>query len=134
MLRTFAVLLALAATADALPLIVLYDGTIGGGSTPGSQGWPLITAGSASEVVGGGGVTVTTDLPAHSGYTRTSPVALDRNISYNLTFDLQLLSETHISGNRAGLSILVIGNDLNGIELLMASNSDSGPQTSGHRT
>jgi hypothetical protein len=58
-----------------------------------------------------------------------SPV-LDRSAGYSVSFDLRLLSETHASNDRAGLSIIVLGHDLQGIELGFWTNeiwAQSGP-------
>jgi hypothetical protein len=110
-------LLCAATAAHALP-VVLYNGTLG--TSPTAQGWLLGTipgGGTVSEVVGGGGVTLTTTPLIRSGYGLLSPLPLDRTISYSLSFDLQLNSEVHTSNDRAGLSVIAIGDDLQGIEL-----------------
>jgi hypothetical protein len=118
MLRTFAAFFTFVAASHALPA-VLYDGTLG--TSPTAQGWALGTVavtGSAIETLISGGVNLdTTSGLIRSGYTILSPLPLDRTVSYNLTFDLQTVSESHSSNDRAGLSIVVIGNDLQGIEL-----------------
>jgi hypothetical protein len=117
MLCRLTALFTLALSAHALP-VILYDGTLG--NSPTAQGWSLGTVsitGSAGEVVGGGGVTLSTTGSTRSGYGILSPVPLDRTISYQLTFDLQLNSESHSSTDRAGLSIIAIGTDLQGIEI-----------------
>ncbi|MEM1108816.1 MAG: hypothetical protein AAGH99_09025 [Planctomycetota bacterium] len=69
----------------------------------------------------------TTDLADQAGLFTRNPVtgassgldypALDRTSGYSLSFDLRLDAETHVSDNRAGLSVIVISSDLQGIEL-----------------
>jgi hypothetical protein len=115
-------LLCLPAVAQALP-IVLYNGSASSppNTSPTLQGWSLGTVnvtGTAVETSIVGGVTLdTTSGLIRSGYGILSPLPLDRTVSYSLTFDLQLNSESHSSNDRAGLSVVVIGSDLQGIEL-----------------
>ncbi len=84
---------------------------------------------------GNGYVTLdtTASMSIHAGWLLTSPVTLDRTVGYDATWNLQLVSESHSSDNsRAGLSVIVLGNDDNGVELgywnneIFAYNDDSG--------
>jgi hypothetical protein len=57
-----------------------------------------------------------------SGYARLQPLwslpmNLDRGRGYTFSIDLMLLAESHQSPDRAGFSTILIGNDLQGIEL-----------------
>ncbi len=66
---------------------------------------------------------------APSGVVTLSP-ALDRSAGFHLNFELQINSEFHASTNRAGFSVIVVSNDLLGIELGFWSNeiwAQSGP-------
>lgn len=98
--------------------LTLYDGS--GGQSPSAQGWVLGGFGGYTEILDGGAAILTTaaspDLN-RAGYSIISPFSLDRTAGYELTFDLQLDSEAHQSNDRAGLSVVIIGNDLEGIEL-----------------
>lgn len=91
------------------------------GGAPAADGWILAGFGTFTEnPVGGGGVELVTPGPPdlnRAGYSRVSPVSLDRTVGYTLSFDLQLVSEAHTSNDRAGLSLVLIGNDGLGIEL-----------------
>jgi hypothetical protein len=126
MLRHALLLLAALVPAYALP-IVIYNGSAVAppNNTPANQGWALVTIpGGAIEAPFAGGVTLDTTAgnSIHSGYSMgfvspPPPISLDRNISYQVAFDLRLNSESHASSDRAGLSILVLSNDLMGIEI-----------------
>lgn len=93
---------------------VLYDGSRN--TSFNAQGWITDTP-SGTESVFGGGTTLNTtssnDLRAGYSVFRT----LNRTTGYTLSFDLQLLSESHVSPNRAGFSIIALSNDRRGIEL-----------------
>jgi hypothetical protein len=118
MLRSLLAFFAFSAAGHAAP-VVIYDGSLG--TSPTAQGWLLGTVaftGSANESLITGGVNLdTTSGTIRSGYSIPSPLPLDRTISYNLTFDLQLNAESHSTNDRAGLSLVIIGNDLQGIEI-----------------
>jgi len=98
--------------------LTLYDGS--GGQSPTAQGWVLAGFGGYTETLSGGAAILTTAAPPNlnrAGYSIISPFTLDRGAGYQFTFDLQLDSEAHQSNDRAGLSLVIIGNDLEGIEL-----------------
>jgi hypothetical protein len=96
---------------------ILYDGALGG--TPDTQGLALFPP-TAEQSASGGATTLTTtgSLDVQAGYIggSTMPI-LDRTSGYTLSFTTQVLSETHVSDDRAGFSIIVLGSDLEGIEL-----------------
>lgn len=91
-----------------------------GQTSPSSEGWGLAGFGTYSETLAGGAAVLTTagspDLN-RAGYSRISPINLDRDAGYIFTFDVRLASESHSTNDRAGLSILFIGDDLFGLEL-----------------
>lgn len=101
---------------------VLYDGTLG--TLPGSQGWfyladPLFSATQTLDT----GVTVLDTTPPtndSAGYFSTFhpgvPV-LDRDTGYRVRFDVEIVSENHLSANRAGFSVIALSSDKLGIEL-----------------
>ncbi len=137
--------------------LTLYDGTTNllmtaTGSAPGGPWFDYrdtsAFGGTATLSAGGGGTTLTTDIPISAGYSNysftqqntsltnvtfiPSPInpgrfpALDRNAGYVLSFTSQIISETRSPSanknndgkdDRAGFSVIVIGNDLRGIEL-----------------
>jgi hypothetical protein len=97
---------------------ILYDGALGG--TPDTQGLIFFppTAGEQSATGGATTLTTTSSLDVQVGYIGGTTVpTLDRTSGYTLSFTTQVLSETHVSDDRAGFSIIVLGNDLEGIEL-----------------
>ncbi len=107
--------------------IVLYDGSLNAGTpnTPDKQGFSYLTnplVGALATQTFTNGVTTLDTTPLMSDYagyfakTNWYP-ALDRQAGYQLLFTTQILTETHIDVNRAGFSVLVISQDLKGIEL-----------------
>lgn len=94
---------------------MLYDGSK---NIPLSktQGWSSLTP-PGTETVSGGGTTLNTTGANNirAGYSTFSP--LNRTQGYTLGFNLQLLSESHASPNRAGFSIIALSSDRRGIEL-----------------
>lgn len=111
-----------ATTASAEPGII-YNGL--SGQTPGQQGW-LYQAGSDKPPY-----IVTAPLPVQTptnsgtildsgnnnnvaGYFLKSSTPLDREKGYTLRFKVQINSESHISENRAGFSVLVVSKPLPG--------------------
>jgi hypothetical protein len=107
--------------------VTLYDGTLE--TAPGDQGFFLgcenfpfpCAPEDWTETVENGGVTLDT-MPDESekvGYIADIREydALDREAGYTLRFTVQLLAEQHSSENRAGFSVIVLSDDLEGIEL-----------------
>jgi hypothetical protein len=108
--------------------VSLYDGSLG--TTPVAQAflayYSLPGAGVTSTASGKtsydsgvsdaerGGFSTHTFLG--TSVNPASPV-LDRSAGYTVSVDLRLLTETHANNNRAGLSLIVLGHDLQGIEL-----------------
>lgn len=115
--------------------ILLYNGALN--STPNKQGWLYITdplpppygAGSSAVQTAGGGVTsldTTVRMQDKAGYFSKVPSppyshplmpVLDRSVGFTISFRGQILSESHSNNNRAGFSVIVITQDLKGLEL-----------------
>ncbi len=114
--RCAAVLFCAAAVSHAAS-IVLYDGSLG--TNPAAQGWTFgaLGLGSYNESVTGGATFLTTTGSERAGYSRLSPLPLDSLAGYRFTFELQLDSESHSSPDRSGLSLVLIGSDLRGLEI-----------------
>ena len=121
-----AALFALPAFSSAL----LYDDLRG--TTPGSQGWLIygnnafLSGGSATEPLAAGGTQLLTDNAVSAGYANRVPVlntlvnagfpSLNRANGYLLNFELQVNSESHLNNDRSGFSVIVVSQDLLGIE------------------
>jgi hypothetical protein len=105
--------------------ITLYDGSLG--NAPGAQSFVLLSdplpffPHDWTETVENGGVTLDS-MPDESekvGYFADPDDygALDRSAGYTLRFTVQIVSESHSSNDRAGFSVIVLSDDLEGIEL-----------------
>ena len=113
------------------PATVLYNAATT--ALPGTQGWltygtnAIFTGGSSTQTLVTGGTRLQTDNAASAGYANQLPISnalvnaafplLDRTAGYSLDFDLQVNSESHSSNNRAGFSVILLSQDLLGIEL-----------------
>lgn len=127
----FATLLLLLAPALAqADLVTLYNDSAG--NLPADQPWLVyaddsIFGGSVSQTATAYGVNLVTDNTVSAGYSNYIPLAntfrnpafpaLDRNQGFRLNFELQINSETHSSGDRAGFSVILLASDMRGIEL-----------------
>ncbi|MFN8454920.1 MAG: hypothetical protein U0401_09680 [Anaerolineae bacterium] len=125
----FSVGLSLALLFSLLPLVTvfgasltLYDGAQN--SFPDNQGFvvfPPFSVVSATETLTTGGVIfdTTPNISEKIGYLSRDNLmpVLDRIYGYTVTFAVQVITETHANNNRAGFSIIVVSNDLEGIEL-----------------
>jgi len=109
-------------------LIELYSGN----GLPANESWlaygndSLITGGSATQTGVAGGVQLQTDLAVSAGYSNYQPgfslkngtyPSLKRADGFALDFRLQVLSENHVSNDRAGFSVTFLDEDHRGIEL-----------------
>lgn len=103
---------------------VLYDGALG--TTPAAQGWVYLTnplLGAAATQSAGNGTTTldtmarTADSAGYFSGALAGVGALNRMAGYTVTLRLRLLQEMHLNDNRAGFSLLVLGDDARGIEL-----------------
>lgn len=112
--------------------VVLYDGAAG--TAPESQGWLAYQqlGGSPSHVTANGKTTLDTTSAmgiqaGYSNYNLVVPVnpnfpSLSRTDGFVVSLDMKLLSETHSSTDRSGVSLIVLANDLQGIELAFWNN------------
>ncbi len=90
----------------------LYDATAG--TLPTAQGWTTLAIGAAAtQGVAGGLYTLDTTGAGVSyfGNALVSPQPLNTATGFQVSFSLQLQSETHSSANRAGFSLVVVGAD-----------------------
>lgn len=119
----------LSGTASYLKAEVLYDGSLG--TTPNLQGWryqtfPLTNSGAAQSPTNGVTRLDTTAVTSSlAGYFSALPglgshpdvPVLDRTIGFRVTWDVLIHSETHDNPDRAGFSVIVISDDLKGLEI-----------------
>jgi len=131
-LRSLPLLLCLMATAYINPVhavnITLYDGTAG--NAPSDQPWlSTVVLFGTETVVPGVGVRLSTSgsNSGRAGYSNYDvgsnlvnpgfPV-LDRSLGFSVSFEVQVNSESHsASDDRAGFSVIALGEDSKGIEL-----------------
>lgn len=127
-LRSLALIALFASVASSVQAqATLYDGA--NNTTPDQAPWNWGYAQSpASPDVRGiasNGATVfdtTADSALQAGYARLAPAPLDNVAGYEVTFDLQVFSETHGNANRSGCDVIVLGNDHKGVELAFWTN------------
>lgn len=116
---------------DSLAAAVLYDSGLG--SLPSSQGWAYLTnpffGASATRSFSGGAAVLdtrpaTSDSAGYFAQNGTHPKlpVLDRATGFTLDFSLQVQAENHNVSNRAGLSVLVVTQDLRALELAFWQN------------
>ena len=105
---------------------LLYDATAG--NLPNQQPWLAYGAiGTASQSLVTGGVRLTTDTAAQAGWSNTLPIintfknpsfpALNSAEGFAIDWTMQMIAETHVSNDRAGTSMILLGSDNKGIEL-----------------
>lgn len=97
---------------------VLYDGRLG--DTPNEQGFNFLAFGPTSTQLPASQVTVldtTVDISEQAGYFSRDELVLDRRSGYTLQFTIQLGQEEHLSKHRAGFSVIILSDDLLGLEL-----------------
>ncbi len=105
-------------------LVTLYSGT----GLPTSEPWLAFGANGLnfSQSAQAGGVLLTSSQNESVGYGNRNLLgllrnpafpALDRSSGYELAFGLTVNSESHISNDRAGFSLTLLGSDSMGIEL-----------------
>lgn len=109
-----ATVLAWSLTVGMAQAVTLFDP--GQGTLPTAQGWSVLAAGTPATqtLVGGRLRTDTTDPAVVQFVNSTSPpvgASLDTVAGFTLSFGLQVVTETHLSPNRAGFSVLVQGLD-----------------------
>lgn len=112
-------------------VVVLYDDTQG--NLPADQPWlvfaddSILSGGTATQSATASGVNLVTDTAVSGGYSNYVPIAnvfknaafptLDRNDGFRLVFELEIVSESHASNDRAGFSVILLADDSMGIEL-----------------
>jgi hypothetical protein len=101
---------------------ILYDGSLG--TLPDAQAFIYLTIPFTPQATQtySNGVTILNTMPVQSemaGYfARPEAVpTLERSQGFTLTFTIQIDEEEHASNNRAGFSVIVLSDDLLGIEL-----------------
>ncbi len=97
---------------------LLYDGRLGG--TPDDQEFSFLSYGALASQLDAADVTVldtTGDISEQAGYFSRDDLALDRQAGFTLHFAIQLGQEEHRGPNRAGFSIILLSDDLLGVEL-----------------
>jgi hypothetical protein len=113
------------------PLYPLYEVKKGG--LPEDQDWWYLTdpmAGKATQMVVNAGVRLDTtrERKDKAGFFTEDPISgemyrhpampmVNRDQGFTVRFDLHLLKEKHVRDDRAGFSIILLGQDLTGIEL-----------------
>ncbi len=95
----------------------LYDDSIN--NLLNEQEWSYAALGGTAEqsVVSGVGTQLLSDTPVYAGYGRTAPEALHRTSGYRMSFQLEILSESHSNSDRAGFSLIILSSDKRGVEL-----------------
>jgi hypothetical protein len=105
---------------------VLYDA--GGLAMPHQAPWAWTLGGGGGSVSPPASGTLFTRLNTtatssiQQGWLQTAPSSLDRFSGYEVRFDLRINSESHANNDRAGLSVIVLSQDLRGIELSFWTN------------
>ncbi len=112
-------------TISATTTYTLYNGALGG--TPDNQSFLYLNLppNSATNTASGGVTTLDTtiiDMNAYAGYfgdhTSTPDIPiLDRTTGFTLTFTIQVENESHGNNDRAGFSLIVLSDDIKGIEM-----------------
>jgi hypothetical protein len=103
--------------------VVLYDGTLG--TTPDQQGFSFLSPGTSATQQYANGATVldsTADITAQAGYFNLETYSLDRLLGFKAQMNIQILEEEHANPDRAGFSIIVLSDDLLGLELAFWEN------------
>jgi hypothetical protein len=95
----------------------LYDGSLG--TFPGDQDWIFVILGVGTQSYMEKAVLLDTSasMSTQAGYSRVSSAPLDRTAGFTLQFTAQLHAESHNNANRAGFSVIALGDDKHGIEL-----------------
>lgn len=99
---------------------VLYDGALG--TLPGDQQMIFGTNSPfATQTITNSGVLLdtTNSMGISAGYSGSPAAvpALSRTTGFVLSFSARLVAESHVSNDRAGFSVIALGDDAQGIEL-----------------
>ena len=103
--------------ATSVPGQTLYDPALG--TLPGDQGWGYGALGAASETLANGALELNTSAAnsTYAGYSQISALPLNPSNGFTLRFTVQLKAEAHTKTNRAGFSLILLGDDRRGLEL-----------------
>ena len=113
--RPFIAAIALTLTAASAGAVVVYDPELG--TLPSAQAWSVLALGApATQTLQPGAPPVyRLDTTATGvslwGNAIVSPLPLDTDTGFDLSFSLRIESETHVGANRAGYSVVVVGAD-----------------------
>ncbi len=102
---------------------VLYDGRLE--NAPDLQGFSFLAFGPTASQFYASGVTVldtTGDIGEQAGYFSREELKLDRQLGYNLQLTIQVGEEEHLGPHRAGYSVIILSDDLLGLELAFWEN------------
>ena len=114
---------ALLALALPAPGQTLYDAALG--SLPETQGWSYGIIGSATKLLTNNSafLDTTASLSTKAGWSAITAADLNRAKGFGLLFTAMLNAEAHSNTNRAGFSVIVLGDDARGIELAFWTNT-----------
>jgi hypothetical protein len=103
------------------PAQIFYDGSLG---SPSDQGWGYLATGG-TQTTNSDGVMLDTSavINYRGGYTRTLTGLFNRTNGFSLLFTSQVISESHVSADRAGFSVILLTDDKRGIELAFWTNN-----------
>ncbi len=106
--------------------VVLYDASTLATPTTAPWSWLLGGAGAIVTAPSAGSHFTRLDSSAvnaaQEGWIQAAPFALDNSAGYDVTFDVRVNQEAHANNDRAGLSLIVLGQDHKGIELSFWTN------------
>ena len=97
---------------------VLFDPALG--PTAGDQGWTVFAPPPVVATINPEGFFLDTrpaGTPGQAGLLRETPTPLNAAEGFVLSWILRVTDEDHRSGDRAGVSVIVLGDDRRGIEL-----------------
>jgi hypothetical protein len=103
--------------------VVLYDGGLG--TTPDQQGFTYLAFGTLASQQFANGATIldtTADGSEQAGYFIRETQKLDRALGYKVRFTIQVEEENHANPHRAGFSMIILSDDLLGLELAFWEN------------
>jgi hypothetical protein len=117
----FAAAALLTASLASSPAQIFYDGSLG---LPSGQDWVYFASGGTQTLtINGVMLDMSASVNFQAGYSRTVPGLLNRTNGFTLLFTSQMISESHVSNNRAGFSVILLADDKRGIELAFWTNN-----------
>ncbi len=131
-MRCFTTFLLTILFASSLRAAVLYDGALG--TLPQNQGWLAYQSLFGGVETLGVGKTTLDTTPTNTpraGFVSANPaIVLDSSAGYVVNIDMKILAESHGTANRAGVSVIALSSNNQGIELGFWANeiwAQSGP-------